>query len=182
MSSGIDLSRYLDQIKGAISNPREGLPREIFLFISQLTPMVNVDLLIKNKYGHTLLTWRQDELYGPGWHIPGGIIRFKEQALARIQKVAELELGSQVHAQDKPICVREIMAPNRDVRGHFISFLYRCELIVPLDIAKKAPDGAEAVKNGQWKWHEACPENIIPQHEMYREYIDAPCYDSVGAC
>lgn len=41
--------------------------------------MVNVDLLIKNvSSNETLLTWREDEYYGPGWHVPGGIVRFKE--------------------------------------------------------------------------------------------------------
>ena len=55
----------------------------------ELTPLVNVDLLIKDS-GRTLLTWRDDEFYGPGWHIPGGILGFKERALDRLAKVAEL--------------------------------------------------------------------------------------------
>ena len=59
-------------------NPTKGLSEETFLLISQLTPMVNVELLIQDKNKGTLLTWRHDKFYGPAWHLPGGIIRFKE--------------------------------------------------------------------------------------------------------
>jgi len=78
------LSHHIDGIKAGIGDPRQGLPEELFLFVSELTPMINVDLLIKNDRNETLLTWRADNFYGPGWHIPGGIIRFKESASSRI--------------------------------------------------------------------------------------------------
>ncbi len=71
--------------------------------------MINVDLLIKNKQGQTLLTWRQDRFYGPAWHIPGGIIRFKESIEDRIAKVAETELGCQVRFSAEPVNVRSMI-------------------------------------------------------------------------
>ena len=70
------LNKLLLEIEQYIDDPREGLTEEIFYFISKLTPLVNVDLLIKNELNETLLTWRHDKFYGPAWHIPGGIIRF----------------------------------------------------------------------------------------------------------
>ncbi len=76
-----------------VSNPSAGLPDELFFFISRTTPMVNVDLLIKDENRRTLLAWREDSIAGTGWHIPGGIIRFKETFEQRIQKVAQLEVG-----------------------------------------------------------------------------------------
>jgi colanic acid biosynthesis protein WcaH len=42
--------------------------------------MVNVDLFISDDQGRVLLTWRDDEIFGAGWHIPGGMIRYKETA------------------------------------------------------------------------------------------------------
>src|SRR5438105_4861558 len=50
-----------------------GLPPEVFLFLSRVTPLLNVDLLIQDDRGRTLLTWRDDEFFGAGWHVPGGI-------------------------------------------------------------------------------------------------------------
>lgn len=166
----LDLSPHFSSILSAVGNARVGLPKSVFFFVSQLVPMVNVDLLIKNAQGQTLLTWREDEFYGPGWHVPGGIIRFKELAETRIQKVAEAELGVAVFADKTPICVKEVMANNRDVRGHFISMLYRCELDGELD-QTTAYQALAVDQNGHWQWHDGCPENIIPQHEMYRAYM-----------
>jgi colanic acid biosynthesis protein WcaH len=165
------LTEQLADLLSFIGNPREGLPQEIFYFISQLTPMVNVDLLIKNNSGQTLLTWREDGFYGPGWHIPGGIIRFKETAEARIHKVANSELGITVCAESVPVIVSEIMAKHRDVRGHFISMLYRCALTKQPSPDLMACSGSLA-KSGQWMWHDGCPDNLIEQHEIYRKFIE----------
>ena len=165
-----DLKANLDAAMRFIGNPRAGLPEEVFQFISQLTPLVNVDLLIKNETGHTLLTWREDDFYGPGWHLPGGILRFKEPTESRIYQVAKKELGAGVSIQTGPIAINEIMAPHRDIRGHFIALLYRCVLKSTLMLEKKA-SGSGAFQDGQWMWHASCPDNIIVQHEMYRKYL-----------
>ncbi len=154
----------------SVGNARDGLNKPLFLFISQLVPMVNVDLLIKNARGQTLLTWREDEFYGPGWHVPGGIIRFKELAETRIQKTAQAELGVSVIAAPNPVCVKEVMAKNRDVRGHFVSMLYPCTLVGELNAALAyQPDMPD--QQGHWQWHDGCPENMIPQHHMYSAYM-----------
>lgn len=171
----MDLSQHFNAIMRAVGNARQGVTKPVFLFVSQLTPMVNVDLLIKNEMGQTLLIWRHDEFYGPGWHVPGGVIRFKELAETRIHKVAEAELGAAVVAGNNPLCIHEIMAPHRDIRGHFISMLYRCTLRVQPDPAKKSRN-APPYQNGQWQWHTHCPDNIIHQHEIYRDYINDPTY------
>lgn len=166
-----DLATVLDQALGAIPDARAGLPQEAFYFVSRLTPMINVDLLVKDRQGQTLLTWRQDHFYGPGWHIPGGIIRFKEKIAQRIIKVAESEIGCRVRFDPKPLDVREIMNKERDVRGHFISMLYLCELEGNPDAARRS-DSASPI-GGQWQWHRGAPANLIPQHEGFRSFIDA---------
>ena len=158
----------LDGIRRRVPDAREGLPEDLFLLISELTPMINVDLLIKNKQHQTLLTWRDDIFYGSGWHIPGGIIRFKEKIETRIQKVALTELGTQVTFNPVPIAITELMAENRNVRGHFISLLYTCELVMPLDPTNLANNRPQL---GQWAWHNGCPDNLIAAHEKFRPFI-----------
>ncbi len=166
-----DVKANLDAVMRAVGNPREGLPIDVFRFVSQLTPLVNVDLLLANDAGQHLLTWRDDEFYGPGWHVPGGIIRFKESVASRIGQVAKQELGADVSIEAGPIVLNEVMAPHRDIRGHFIALLYRCVLQSPPTFAKKA-SGQDVVQHGQWMWHDRCPDNLIAQHEMYRKYLD----------
>lgn len=163
------IEQLAQQILDLTGDQRQGLPTEVFRLVSQLTPMINVDLLIRDHAGRTLLTWRADEFYGPGWHIPGGIIRFKEKIATRIAKVAEAELGCTVDFQPQPLAMHEIMAPHRDVRGHFISLLYICTPLTPPATHLLAHD--DAPRNGQWKWHASCPENLISVHEIYRRYI-----------
>jgi colanic acid biosynthesis protein WcaH len=153
-----------------IANAKEGLPLEVFYFVSTLTPLINVDLLIENEKGQILLTWRDDKFYGSGWHIPGGIIRFKEKIEDRIEKVAFLELGTSVKFLSQPIHIRGAMNKDRDVRGHFISLLFLCELTGSL-INEKSYN-ADAPQVGQWAWHDKAPANLIKAQESFRQYIN----------
>ena len=159
----------IQNILSKIVNVKEGLPEDVFQLVSQLTPLVNVELLIKDEEQGTLLTWRHDEFYGPAWHLPGGIVRFKELASTRIKKVAKSELGATVSFDSEPIEVNEIMNKNRDIRGHFFSLLYSCKLTSPLN--KNSAFKEEKPINGYWRWFKDCPDNLIFQHEIYRQKI-----------
>jgi len=164
------LPNLLEQVLKNVSNAKVGLPQEIFYFVSQLTPLINVDLLIKNKKGHTLLTWRHDQFHGPAWHIPGGVIRFKENIEDRIERVAESELGCKVRFLPTPINVRNMINQTRDIRGHFISLMYLCELIDEPDPSRKYISNEP--KAGQWAWHETAPKNLLTVHEPFRVFIN----------
>jgi len=153
-------------------NPKKGLPEDVFVFLSSISPVINVDLLIKDKHGRTLLTWRDDIYNGAGWHIPGGVIRFKETLAERVRAVAAGELGARVKFTKEPIAVNEVIHPSRKPRGHFISLLYHCELISPLD--KKIKFKGGRLRPGDWAWHKNCPSNIIAVHRMYRKFIHSP--------
>jgi ADP-ribose pyrophosphatase YjhB (NUDIX family) len=167
---GRAVADHVAGLDAALGSARDGLPQEVFYLVSRLTPLVNVDLLIRNDSGATLLTWRQDEFYGAGWHIPGGIVRFKETFAERIAAVAWNELGCAVEHDAAPAELREIMAPHRDVRGHFISLLFNCRLSSQPSELLKYSGGMPL--NGQWQWHDRCPPDLIAVHEIYRPCID----------
>lgn len=169
------LANALSVINDLLPDSKDGLPDEVFYLVSRLTPLVNVDLLIVNEQNQKLLTWRNDQFYGPGWHIPGGIIRFKELAETRISKVAALELGVTVSCDKRPLLVREIMNPNREVRGHFISMVYKCKLSSPLRTENAAPSSG-SISNDQWKWFSSMPPNMIKQHLQFEELINSIVY------
>src|SRR4029453_1655079 len=117
------LDEHIDAIESAIADPSRGLPEQVFHLVTRLTPMTNVDLLIRNDRRETLLTWRDDGFYR-GWHIPGGIIRYKERMAGRVAEVARLELGALVTIKGGPLAVNEVIHADKGVRGHFIAFLF----------------------------------------------------------
>jgi colanic acid biosynthesis protein WcaH len=156
-------------LESGIGDPAKGLPDEVFLFLSRISPMINVDLLVKNKRKQTLLTWREDGYCSPGWHIPGGIIRYKETIATRIKAVAATELGADVGFRKEPLAINEIILPPFKNRGHFISVLYKCHLISGPDSNYKFTAGVPAP--GQWAWHSKCPKNLIDIHKIYKEFI-----------
>ena len=93
----MNIEQNISIIEEKITDPTSGLPEEIFLLISRISPMINVDLFIKNSQNEVLLTWRQKgQVYPEGWHIPGGIIRYKEKILDRVHKVAKNELSCKI--------------------------------------------------------------------------------------
>jgi ADP-ribose pyrophosphatase YjhB (NUDIX family) len=147
-----------------IGDARRGLPEEVFLFISRHTPIINVDLLIQSD-GRTLLTWRDDEFFGAGWHVPGGIIRYKETAADRIRACARDELAADVSFDPAPMLVSETIRDQIN-RGHFISLLFRCRLLTALDQTKRARLGVPSP--GEWRWHEGAPPDFL---EVQRQYL-----------
>lgn len=169
MSEEETIEYQISALERYILDPTQGLPEPVFAFISRMTPLLNVDLLIKNQDNATLLTWRKDGLTAPGWHIPGGIVRFKETMLERVAQVAKKELGVAVSCQDAVIAINEIIHPVRSFRGHFVSFLYKCQLKGVLS-EKTMYRGGEP-QDGQWEWHEQCPEELLSVHTIYRDFL-----------
>jgi len=168
-TEAVSLQLAIQTLQEAVGHARSGLPEDVFLLVSSLTPLINVDLLVKNEAGQTLLTWRHDNFYGPGWHVPGGIIRFKETAANRVSIVAEKELGARVSFSPEPVQITEIRHPNRDVRGHFISMLYACRLESELEHGRKFKQ--EAPCHGHWQWHSSAPADLIQQHNIYKDAL-----------
>ena len=153
----------------AVPDPTQGLADEVFYYISRTTPLVNVDLLIQDEAGRTLLAWRNDRYAGTGWHVPGGIVRFKESFETRIEKVAALEIGVPVQWESVPIAVHQFIHNNRAERGHFVSFLFKCFLTGSFN----PPNwGLRSGDVGFLMWHGACPGDILPVQEVYRKFID----------
>lgn len=164
----MDIQKAIKLIEQKVQTPHEGLPYELFLFATRITPIVNVDLLIKDENGRILLSWRDDPFTGTGWHIPGGIVRFKETFENRIRKVAEIEIGAEVKFNPEPIAINQVIREDLSSRAHFISFLYKCFLSekVVLSNTGLTPETA-----GYLQWHEQCPFNLIKYQNFYKKYI-----------
>jgi colanic acid biosynthesis protein WcaH len=140
----------------------------VFRFVSRVTPLIAVDLLIQDDRSRTLLTWRDDECYGSGWHVPGGIIRFKESAVDRIRACAREELGADVAADAAPLLMLESIRA-ADTRGHSVSLLFRCRLLSRLDPARRAV--SVPTSRGQWRWHDRCPPDMLEVQRPYARFF-----------
>lgn len=163
----MDTGGAIEFLEKKIPNPSSGLPEEVFRFISRVTPIVNVDLLIKDEKGRVLLAYRDDPFVGAGWHLPGGIVRFKEKLERRLLKVMEAEIGTLVEFDPVPVTVNQIICKH-NTRGHFISILYKCFLSGKYIPKNK---GLSKKDNGYLKWHASCPEDLIKVHQIYKKYI-----------
>jgi|ERR1700694_2551213 len=155
----------LDQILGDISDPKKGLPDEVFHFVRKVTPLINVDLLIRHN-GCSLLAWREDE-YETGWHIPGGIVRFREALKSRIDAVALNEIGASVDSEPAPCAMNEL---RHHERGHFISLLYRCTLTSEID-GSRFYSGSGRPKNGSLSWIRGVPHDLYSAQKFYADWL-----------
>lgn len=170
MNSEVHIADAIAAFDRIAPDPRSGLPDDVFYYISRTTPLINLDLLIKDEQGRTLLAWRNDRFCGTGWHVPGGIVRFKESFEERARKIAATEIGAILKIDMTPIAINEIMTPGSecDMRGHFISILLRSHLtgsFVPANLSVSADEP------GYLKWHNECPDNLVRQQEIYRNLI-----------
>lgn len=163
----------IERVRSYAGDAVQGLPEEVFELVTTLTPMVNVDLLFRNAQGEILLVWREDEICGCGWHIPGGIVRYKERMGERVQRTAIRELGTQIAFDTEPIAVNEIFVP-QEIRGHFISFLYNCYL--PGDYGPVSVyESGKTYVPGDMCWHKICPDQWVKgQKEIYAGLFEHP--------
>ncbi len=163
----MNITDAIDFLDEKVSNPTDGLPDEVFHYISRATPLVNVDLLIKDENNRTLLSWRDDQYCGKGWHVPGGVVRIKETFETRIKKVAQLEVGvDEIEYDPTPLEINQIIVSEHEIRGHFISILYDCFLsnrFIPEN------EGLSPADPGYLMWHDSCPDDLLKFHEIYRK-------------
>ncbi len=164
-----DQEKVKADLMKAYEDAEKGLPDDIFKFVTSLTPMINVDLLVRDDAGRVLLAWRED-YRGAGWHIPGGIIRYKETAVHRISETAKKEFGCDIAKAVGPIKISEIFVPQR-IRGHFISLLYECKLADSFDIGVFNA-GKKETDDGFLRWFDKAPKDLVyGQQEAYGDYL-----------
>lgn len=162
------LEDLLDEVRKRIDDPNKGLPEDVFIFLSQISPLPNVDLLTRDGKGRILLAWRNDPWWGSGWHVPGGIIRLQETVEERINRTAESELGTLVEFDSKPVEVHQIINKNLKSRSHHITLVYECRVSDDYQIDNGSLGKHET---GYLAWHDYYPYEMLKCHEFYRKYF-----------
>ena len=93
---------------------------------------------------------------------------FKETLKDRLLKTLDRELGIVEADINGPIGFHEIFNEQRDVRGHFISFVFEVLPHVPPNAAMQSND---KLFQGCWQWFETCPSDLIVNQTAFRRYI-----------
>ena len=172
-----DELQTLERLLAKLSGPGGDLPPPLFRFITEVTATAtataNVDLLVRDEDKGMLFAWR-DDAFGTGWHIPGSIIRHREEIRHRITACAQEELGCDVDAADRPVALIQIF----DDRGHSVSICYPATLRGPL--GKRVSSGNNAPEAGDLRWFPAPPTPLYPSHLVYRDVLNALEHGQLG--
>ena len=115
--------RTLEALLARLGGPGADLPWPLFRFVTEVTATTNVDLLVRDPAKGVLLSWRDDP-FGTGWHVPGSIIRHREEVTHRIATCALEEFGCPVNASERPVALIQIF----DDRGHSVSLCFPAAL------------------------------------------------------
>ena len=167
------MKKLIERIESHVKNPSKGLPEDIFYLAGRLTPFINVDLLVQDDLGRTLLSWRDESSFKnnliSSWHIPGGIIRLRETISERLHKVAINEMGGKLISFSKePLTVAQHIDYNIKDRSHHIGLLYKCELEENYEIDNKNLNLGDS---GFLKWHSSAPDDLHSYQLIYKDYF-----------
>ena len=159
-----DELRTLEGLLAKLGGRGTNLPWPLFRFITEVAATPNVDLLVEDKEKGVLLAWRDDP-FGTGWHVPGSIIRHREEVGHRIAMCAQDEFGCELDVTDGPAALVQIF----DDRGHSVSLCFRAKLAgVP---GKRVCNRDELPQAGDLRWFGTLPEQLYPSHGVYRDVL-----------
>ena len=142
--------RTLEALLGKLGGRGAELPWPLFRFVTEVTATTNVDLLVEDEQKGVLLAWRDDP-FGTGWHVPGSIIRHREEIAHRLALCAEDEFGCALDVADGPVALVQIF----DDRGHSVSLCFRARLRG--QPSKRIRDEHQALEAGDLQWFRTPP-------------------------
>lgn len=168
------LKDAINTIRTAELTPQAGLGEELFLMVSGLVPLPNIDLLVENSAGQILLTRRNDQWFQNSWHIPGGCMRYGETFAECIRSTSVRELGIELHADEGPLTVQNVISgphphkPYPRERGHNVAILFKC--MAPVGWL---PDNGSRTEtdNGYMKWFSRLPDDFMSIQHVYDEFL-----------
>ena len=158
--------RTLEGVLGRLAGSGAELPWPLFRFVTEVVATPNVDLLVHDEARGVLLAWREDA-FGRGWHVPGSIIRHREEVAHRIEACARDEFGCGVRCSTGPIALVQIF----DDRGHSVSLCYRA-MLLGQPTRRVLLDGKTPTA-GDLRWFREAPDDLYPSHLVYREVLSA---------
>lgn len=140
-----------------------------FLRIVDATPLVSIDLILRNERGEVLLGQRLNRPAQGTWFVPGGRIRKNERVQEALRRISERELGVPID-DAKLLGVFDHLYEDNfrgvpDISTHY----------VVLGFAAQLPSAAPIIadnQHGELKWWRV--EELLPSpsvHENTKAYF-----------
>ena len=120
-----------------------------FLHIVQATPLVSIDLILRNERGEVFLGRRTNKPAQGLWFVPGGRIRKNERVAEALRRISTRELGVEI-SQAQLLGVFDHLYPDNFLGAPGVSTHY-----VVLGMEAKWPAGASVQADDQhdeFKW------------------------------
>lgn len=76
------------------------LTQEDFLEIVKRTPLISIDLLVKDEMNQVLVGWRKNRPAQNTWFVPGGRIHKNELIADAFLRITQKELGVEIRKED----------------------------------------------------------------------------------
>lgn len=146
------------------------LYREDFIAVVRNTPLVSIDLVVRNPDGHVLLGMRRNEPAKRFWFVPGGRIIKDERLAEAFRRLCRVELNADHSIDDADFLgVYEHLYDTNFTEGggfgtHYVVLAYS----LTLDVAPDLPDA----QHESYRW--ATPDEIpgdASVHPYTRQYF-----------
>ncbi|MBV1776602.1 GDP-mannose mannosyl hydrolase [Burkholderiaceae bacterium DAT-1] len=129
------------------------------------TPLVSIDLIVKNEQGHVLLGMRNNEPAAGYWFVPGGCIRKNETLDEAFTRISEAELGVRLHRRDFPFygAYEHFYDTNAGkLPGFGTHYVVLAHEVVVDSAILKLP---EQDQHADWRW--ATPADILADESVH---------------
>jgi len=115
------------------------MPRDIFKTIVSCTPLVSIDLIVRDPEQRVLLGWRRNRPAQHCWFVPGGRINKDETIAEAFRRITRDELGLGVSRENaRFLGVYEHLYPDcfdgEDVSTHYVVLAHELTLALPGDL------------------------------------------------
>jgi len=139
------------------------LDRETLLEVVRYTPLVSVDLIVRNSKGQVLVGLRSNEPAKGMWFVPGGRICKDERIVQAIARVSLDELGVDLSAEASLLGVYEHLydtnfAGAPDVGTHYVVLAYQAGLADGIGLS-----GDD--QHSQFRW--AAPADLLADDSVH---------------
>ena len=114
------------------------LDRHVFIEVVKNTPLVSIDLIVRNAKNEVLLGLRNNEPARNYWFVPGCRICKNERIAQAFRRLSLEELGIELTAQDSQFLgvfehfYRENFACETGIETHYVVLAYEIRLNRPL--------------------------------------------------
>ncbi len=142
-----------------ISNPKDGLGKDLFSAIIAIAPQTTVEAVIVDNINHptkVLVTPRNDHDYPKSCHVPGSFMRYGETFFQRLNSLIKAELGVGIKKyQDIHATYNCLEKKNK---RHIIGLYFLVELAANPKVAHQ--------------WVDYIPKNLVKQHkDFFKSYF-----------